>query len=96
MELVFVAVLKSLLTAMELLRWTLVVYVVSGWFRTCDPCSTQNQFICFLRDKLGIVLNPFLYPIRQFVPPIACMDISPCIGFFVIYFVQDMILWMLL
>lgn len=91
MDVIVIALLKSLLTASFLLQWCMIIYIVSSWFQSCNPCSVQNQFIYYLRDKLSIVLWPILGPIRKVVPPIGCVDISCWVAMMVIYFIQDML-----
>lgn len=87
---------------LELLRFisyvlTLYIYVVIAaavlsWLIAFNVVNTRNQIVHMIAELLYRVTEPALRPIRNLLPSLGGIDISPIILFLIILFIQDVIL----
>lgn len=94
------AVLFSLgnviLIAIQLYIWLLIASAVMSWLIAFNVVNTRNQFVATIVDFLWRVTEPALRPIRNFMPNLGGIDISPIILILILLFVQGLIRgWML-
>lgn len=66
--------------AFDFLRIALLVRVVSSWL----PVSPYSKWIRWSY----VVTEPFLKPLRQIIPSLGMIDITPLIAYFLIGFIQ--------
>lgn len=66
--------------AFDFLRIALLVRVVSSWL----PVSPHSKWIRWSY----VVTEPFLRPLRQVIPSLGMIDITPLIAYFLIGFIQ--------
>jgi len=76
---------------------TLYVYVViamaiMSWLIAFNVVNTRNQIVHMIAEVLYRLTEPALRPIRQFLPNMGGIDISPIILFLIILFIQAVIL----
>jgi len=76
---------------------TLYVYVViamaiMSWLIAFNVVNTRNQIVHMVAEVLYRLTEPALRPIRQFLPNMGGIDISPIILFLIILFIQAVIL----
>ena len=70
--------------AFEFLRIALLVRVVSSWL----PVSPHSKWIHWSY----VVTEPILRPLRQVIPTLGMIDITPIIAYFLIGFIQSAVL----
>lgn len=70
--------------AFEFLRIALLVRVVSSWL----PVSSHSKWIHWSH----VVSEPILRPLRQVIPTLGMIDITPIIAYFLIGFIQGAVL----
>lgn len=76
---------------------TLYVYVVIAmailsWLIAFNVVNTRNPVVHMIADLLYRVTEPALRPIRNMLPNLGGIDISPVILFLIIMFIQSVIL----
>ena len=76
---------------------TIYVYVVIAmailsWLIAFNVVNTRNQFVAMVADFLYRITEPALGPIRKIMPHLGPIDISPIILFFIIIFLQQVII----
>ena len=76
---------------------TLYVYVVIAMaimssLIAFNVVNTRNQIVHMIAEVLYRLTEPALRPIRQFLPNMGGIDISPIILFLIILFIQSVIL----
>lgn len=76
---------------------TLYVYIliaaaVMSWLIAFNVVNPRNRFVAMLAEFLYRVTEPVLRPIRNFLPNLGGIDISPIIVILVIIFIQSVII----
>ena len=76
---------------------TLYVYIViamaiMSWLIAFNVVNTRNQIVAMIWDLLYRLTEPVLRPIRNMMPNLGGIDISPIILFLFILFIQTVIL----
>jgi YggT family protein len=77
--------------ALVLYIWVLIAAVVFSWLVTLKVADTRNQAIAMIGEFLVRVTEPGLRPIRNAVPKLGGIDISPVILFLIIMFIRYVI-----
>jgi YggT family protein len=85
------AVLDVVLLALQIYVWILIASAVLSWLIAFNVINTRNQFVSTVWDALYRVTEPALRPIRERLPNLGGLDISPIILLLIIYFIQSVI-----
>ena len=85
------AVLDVIMIALNLYIWVLIASAVFSWLIAFNVINTRNQFVATIWDALYRVTEPALRPIRERLPNLGGIDISPIILLLIIYFIQSVI-----
>jgi YggT family protein len=85
------AVLDVIMIALNLYIWVLIASAVLSWLIAFNVVNTRNQFVSTIWDVLYRVTEPVLRPIRERLPNLGGLDISPIILLLIIYFIQSVI-----
>jgi YggT family protein len=81
-------------TAIDLYIWMVIAFVVLSWLVAFNVINTRNSFVHQVGDFLHRVTEPALRPIRNILPNLGGIDISPIILILLLLFVQRL-LWQL-
>ncbi len=90
-------VLTSLLAAsleiigvlLDLYMMVIVVWVILGWLIVFDVVNPRNRFVGSLNAIAQRVTEPFLRPLRRFIPTVSGVDLSPLALILIIMFLQS-------
>jgi YggT family protein len=87
--------MKALFIVIDYALW-LYIYlvfaaVVMSWLIAFNVVNTRNQFVAMVADFLYRITEPALRPIRQRIPNLGGIDISPLILVFIIIFIRYVI-----
>ncbi|MGO4403637.1 YggT family protein [Bosea sp. RAF48] len=85
------AVLDVVLLALQIYVWLLIASAVLSWLIAFNVINTRNQFVSTVWDTLYRITEPALRPIRERLPNLGGIDISPIILVLIIYFIQSVI-----
>ena len=85
------AVLDVVMLALNLYVWLLIASAVLSWLIAFNMVNTRNQFVSTVWDFLYRITEPALRPIRNMLPNLGGIDISPIILLLVIFFIQSVI-----
>ena len=87
---------------LELLRFisyllTLYIYIliasaVMSWLIVFNVVNPANQFVHMIGEFLYRVTEPVLRPIRNMLPNLGGIDISPIVVILIIIFIQEVVL----
>ena len=77
--------------ALVLYIWVLIAAVVFAWLVALNLVDARNQAIAMIGEALVRVTEPGLRPIRNAVPKLGGIDISPVILFLIIMFIRYVI-----
>jgi YggT family protein len=79
-------------TALELYIWVIIASVVLNWLVAFSVINTRNAFVNQIGEFLFRVTEPVLRPIRNILPNLGGIDISPMILILLLIFARRL-LW---
>jgi YggT family protein len=85
------AILDVILLALNLYVWILIAAAVMSWLVAFNVINTRNDFVRAVWDFLYRITEPVLRPIRNVLPNLGGIDISPIILLLLIFFIQRVI-----
>jgi YggT family protein len=86
------SVLDVVLLALDLYSWILIISAVLSWLIAFNVVNTRNQFVATVADMLYRVTEPALRPIRDRLPNLGGIDVSPIILLLLIVFIKSVII----
>ncbi|MBN8961786.1 MAG: YggT family protein [Xanthobacteraceae bacterium] len=85
------AILDIVLIILDLYVWLLIASAILSWLIAFNVVNTRNQFVASVAEFLYRITEPLLRPIRNFMPNLGGLDISPIILILIIMFIQRVI-----
>ena len=83
-----IAIFYLVLQILKLYSYVVIANVVISWLIAFNILNTQNRFVYSILELTYRLTNPFLNRIRQFLPNLGALDISPIILLLLIWFVE--------
>jgi YggT family protein len=74
--------------ALEIYIWLLIAAAVLSWLIAFNVVNTHNQVVAMVGDFLYRITEPALRPIRNMLPNLGGIDISPVILILIIIFIR--------
>lgn len=72
--------------------WVIIISAVLSWLIAFNVVNMHNRFVHMVADFLYRVTEPALAPIRQFIPNLGGIDISPIVLILLLIFIRDVVL----
>ena len=72
--------------------YVIIAYAVMSWLVAFNVVNTRHDFVRSVLDLLYRITEPALRPIRNILPNLGGIDISPIILWLIILFIQHVIL----
>ena len=85
------AILDVVLIALDLYIWLLIASAILSWLIAFNVVNTRNQFVAGIAEFLYRITEPALRPIRQRLPNLGGLDISPIVLILLIMLIQRII-----
>jgi len=85
------ALLDVILVALQLYVWILIAAAVLSWLIAFNVVNTRNTVVATIATFLYQITEPVLRPIRNLLPNLGGIDISPIIVILLIFFIQRVI-----
>lgn len=85
------ALLDVLLLAMQLYVWILIAAAVMSWLVAFGVVNMRNDVVRTIWNALYQVTEPVLRPLRNILPNLGGIDISPIVLLLIIFFIQRVI-----
>ena len=76
---------------LEIYQFLIFVWVILSWLRAFGHLPLRNQFLALVWEFLYRITEPFLSRIRQFLPPIGGLDLSPIVLFLLVMFLREIL-----
>src|SRR5688500_14027734 len=76
---------------LQLYIWLLIAAAVLSWLVAFSVVNTRNQLVAMVGDFLYRITEPVLRPIRNALPNLGGIDISPIVVIFIIIFIRYVI-----
>ena len=87
------AILDIILIVLDLYIWLLIAAAILSWLIAFNVVNTRNQFVSAVSEFLYRITEPVLAPIRNIMPNLGGLDISPIILILLIMFIQKVIVY---
>ncbi len=85
------AIANLISTVIGLYMWAVIISVVLTWLVQFNVINTSNRLVYQVGDFLYRITEPALRPIRQVIPAIGGIDLSPLIVILILGFLQQFI-----
>jgi YggT family protein len=85
------AILDVILLILQIYVWLLIAAAILSWLVAFNVVNTRNQFVASIGEFLFRITEPALRPIRNILPNLGGIDISPVILILLIFFIQNVI-----
>ena len=79
-------------TVFTLYIWAIIISIVISWLVAFGIINTHNQFVYNISYALNRITEPALRPIRNLLPDLGGIDISPIILIIALQFLKVFIL----
>jgi YggT family protein len=86
------ALLDVILLILQIYVWLLIAAAILSWLVAFNVVNTRNHFVASIGEFLFRITEPALRPIRNVLPNLGGIDISPVILILIIFFIQNVIM----
>jgi YggT family protein len=81
-------VIEVLIAILDIYWWVVIIQAVLSWLIAFNILNTHSRPVSMILDFLYRATEPALRPIRQFVPSLGGLDITPIVLLLIIWFVR--------
>jgi YggT family protein len=85
------AVLDVILIVLDLYVWLLIAAAILSWLVAFNVVNARNQVVAMVGDFLYRVTEPVLRPLRNMLPNLGGIDVSPVVVILIIILIKDII-----
>jgi YggT family protein len=85
------SILSIILLVLDIYIWLLIAAAVLSWLVAFNVVNTRNQVVAMVGDFLYRITEPVLRPIRNFLPNLGGLDVSPVVLILIIILIKDII-----
>jgi len=85
------SILYVILLLLDIYIWLLIAAAVLSWLVAFNVVNTRNQFVAMIGDFLYRITEPVLRPIRNVLPNLGGIDVSPVVLILIIILIKDII-----
>jgi YggT family protein len=71
--------------------WVLIINALLSWLIAFNVLNTSNRLVYSLLDISYKMTDPLLRPIRNFLPNLGSIDVSPVVLILLLMFVRNLI-----
>jgi YggT family protein len=86
------SILDIILIILDMYIWVLVASAILSWLVSFNIVNSQNQVVATISDIIYRVTEPVLAPIRNRLPQLNGLDLSPIVVILAIYFAKSVII----
>jgi YggT family protein len=83
-----VPVIEVVIAILDIYWWLVIIQAVVSWLIAFNILNTHSRPVAMVLDFLYRITEPALRPIRQFIPILGGLDISPIILLLIIWFLR--------
>lgn len=85
-------IVEIVYVALDLYVWVLIISAILSWLIAFNVVNTRNRAVYTISDVLYRLTEPALRPIRNVLPSLGGVDLSPVVLILIVMFVQRLIL----
>ena len=86
------SLLGLIIQIINLYQLVLLIYIISTWLISFNIVNTSNRFVYGLMEALYRLCEPSLKLIRQYLPNLGSIDISPVIVYLLLWFIKSLLI----
>lgn len=86
------AILDVIMLGLNLYWWVIIISAILSWLVAFNVVNPANQVVGTIGRAVHALTEPLLRPIRNFLPNMGGIDLSPIALLFGIYFLQQVII----
>ncbi|MGU3573943.1 YggT family protein [Brucellaceae bacterium C25G] len=83
-----IALFETIDMALNLYTWIIIASAIFSWLYAFNVINSSNRLVATIGEFLYKVTEPVLRPIRNILPQLSGIDISPVILLFIIFFIR--------
>ena len=87
------ALLDVILLVLQIYIWLLIAAAILSWLIAFGVVNTRNQAVAMIAEFLYRITEPALRPIRNMMPNLGGIDISPVILILLIILLERIIIY---
>ena len=87
------ALLDVVLIVLQIYVWLLIASAVLSWLVAFNVVNTRNPVVATIGEFLYRITEPALRPIRNYMPNLGGLDISPIILILLIFLIERVIVY---
>lgn len=86
------AILDVLLLVLDLYVWVIIASAIFSWLYAFNVVNPRNQVVSMIGQALYSLTEPLLRPIRNVIPAIGGLDLSPIVLLLGVFLAQNVII----
>jgi len=91
MDVILVPLLNIISTVISIYIWIIIIGAILSWLVTFNVVNTTNRFVYMVGDICYRLTEPALRPIRNFLPNLGGIDLSPVVLILILIFARDVL-----
>ena len=84
--------IETLIYAVGIYRWIVIGAIIFSWLFAFNVVNGRNQFVATVAQFFHATTEPVLRPIRNVLPNMGAIDISPIVLFVILFFIERMLI----
>lgn len=85
------AILDVILVILSIVTWIIIIQAVLSWLITFNVLSLQNPTVRSIWSGLQRLTEPVYRPIRNMLPQMSGLDLTPLVVLLIIFFIRQII-----
>jgi len=86
------SLLGLIIQILDLYQFILLIYIISTWLISFKVINTSNRMVYAIIGILYRLCEPSLRLIRQYLPNLGTVDISPIVIYMLLWFLKSLII----
>ncbi len=86
------SLLGLIIQIINLYQFILLIYIIMTWLISFNIINTSNRFIFGMMNTLYRLCEPSLRLVRQYLPNLGAIDISPVIVYLLLWFIKSLLI----
>ncbi|MDC0226610.1 YggT family protein [Alphaproteobacteria bacterium] len=86
------SLLGLIIQIINLYQFLLLVYIIASWLINFNIVNTSNRLVFGIMNALYRLCDPSLRLVRQYIPNLGSIDISPIIVYLLLWFIKSLLI----
>lgn len=83
-----IPVIRVIIALLDIYWWIIIIMAVASWLTAFGVINTYNRNVALILDFLYRITDPVLRPVRNLLPSLGGIDVSPVIVLLIIWFLE--------